>query len=383
MAYPYIEAAIRAVGANQLTDIFLILLVLIFLLSMWWKRADHHNTFTTYAPTLLTSLGILGTFAGIIAGLLEFDTDHIDASIGPLLDGLKTAFTTSLAGMFLSILYKAIVSTGFLKRADAEILAEDEVGAAELYAVMQQQVAGIEQLKQAISDNDESSLVSQIKLLRSEISDNNRSADEKFEAFQEQLWSELKNFADILAKAATEQVIEALQQVIQDFNTNLTKQFGDNFAQLNEAVGRLLEWQENYKGQLSDMKDQYDLAVLAITETEASVARIGEAAQSIPASMKQLQEVMNGLQEIVAANQYQIGELDRHLEAFADIKNRAVEAIPAIREQVAMIDQTAEQEIQRVMESMGSALASISGQFTDDYQQLVAQMQAIVNNQQP
>ena len=240
--------------------------------------------------------------------------------------------------------------------------------------------------------------MSQIKLLRSEISDNNRRADEKFTEFQTQLWSELQNFANILAQAATEQVIDALQQVIQDFNNNLTEQFGDNFAQLNEAVGRLLEWQENYKGQLSDMKDQYDLAVLAITETEASVARIGEAAQSIPASMEQLQEVMNGLQEIVAANQHQIGELGRHLEAFADIKDRAVEAIPAIREhiqkaladtggavkkQVDMIDKTAEQEIQKVMKSMGSALASISGQFTEDYQKLVAEMQAIVNNQQP
>ena len=335
--------------------------------------------------------------------------------------------------------------------------------------------------------------MSQIKLLRSEISDNNRRADEKFTEFQTQLWSELQNFANILAQAATEQVIDALQQVIQDFNNNLTEQFGDNFAQLNEAVGRLLEWQENYKGQLSDMKDQYDLAVLAITETEASVARIGEAAQSIPASMEQLQEVMNGLQEIVAANQHQIGELGRHLEAFADIKDRAVEAIPAIREQidqaiagataanetlaagmqtsanqftesvqqgsqelaashqtasntlieqsrqtskacataidtmrenlertiteqatayrqqadqvfaglqetiqqaltntggavkkqVDMIDKTAEQEIKKVMESMGSALASISGQFTEDYRRLVAEMQAIVNNQQP
>ena len=105
MAYPYIEAAIRAVGANQLTDIFLFALVLIFVLSIGCKRFGHLKTFTDYAPTLLTSLGILGTFAGIIVGLLEFDTDHIDASIGPLLDGLKTAFTTSLAGMFLSILY--------------------------------------------------------------------------------------------------------------------------------------------------------------------------------------------------------------------------------------------------------------------------------------
>jgi hypothetical protein len=31
------------------------------------------------------------------------------------------------------------------------------------------------------------------------------------------------------SKGATEEIIKALQDVIQDFNTNLTEQFGDNF----------------------------------------------------------------------------------------------------------------------------------------------------------
>lgn len=47
------------------------------------------------------ALGILGTFTGIIIGLLNFDTESIDTSIPVLLDGLKTAFITSIVGMFL------------------------------------------------------------------------------------------------------------------------------------------------------------------------------------------------------------------------------------------------------------------------------------------
>jgi hypothetical protein len=42
-----------------------------------------------------------------------------------------------------------------------------------------------------------------------------------------------------------------------------------------------------------------------------------------------------------------------------------------------MIDKTMGQEIEKVMQSMGNALASISGQFTEDYQQLVDKMQQI------
>ncbi len=47
------------------------------------------------------ALGILGTFIGIIIGLLNFNTESIDTSIPVLLGGLKTAFITSIVGMFL------------------------------------------------------------------------------------------------------------------------------------------------------------------------------------------------------------------------------------------------------------------------------------------
>ena len=56
-----------------------------------------------YLPTLVSTLGVLGTFLGITIGLLAFDTKDLDQSIPKLLDGLKTAFFTSLAGMVSSV----------------------------------------------------------------------------------------------------------------------------------------------------------------------------------------------------------------------------------------------------------------------------------------
>lgn len=57
-----------------------------------------------YLPTLVSTLGVLGTFLGITIGLLAFDTADLDKSIPGLLDGLKTAFFTSLAGMIGSVI---------------------------------------------------------------------------------------------------------------------------------------------------------------------------------------------------------------------------------------------------------------------------------------
>lgn len=63
-----------------------------------------------YFPTLISTLGVLGTFWGITMGLMAFDTKDLDKSIPGLLDGLKTAFLTSLAGMIGSMILSAFVS---------------------------------------------------------------------------------------------------------------------------------------------------------------------------------------------------------------------------------------------------------------------------------
>lgn len=55
-------------------------------------------------PSAVSTLGVLGTFLGITLGLLCFDTNDLPTSIPQLLEGLKTAFFTSLAGMIGSLI---------------------------------------------------------------------------------------------------------------------------------------------------------------------------------------------------------------------------------------------------------------------------------------
>lgn len=54
-------------------------------------------------PSAVSTLGVLGTFFGITLGLLCFNPKDLTTSIPDLLDGLKTAFFTSLAGMVGSL----------------------------------------------------------------------------------------------------------------------------------------------------------------------------------------------------------------------------------------------------------------------------------------
>lgn len=64
-------------------------------------------------PSIISTLGVLGTFLGITIGLVFFDTSDLDASIPLLLSGLKTAFFTSLAGMIGSLVLSRIVNKVF------------------------------------------------------------------------------------------------------------------------------------------------------------------------------------------------------------------------------------------------------------------------------
>lgn len=62
------------------------------------------------ASGTLVGLGLLGTFLGLTVGINGFDsstTDHIQSSIQGLLNGMGTAFSTSLIGMALSLIYTA------------------------------------------------------------------------------------------------------------------------------------------------------------------------------------------------------------------------------------------------------------------------------------
>lgn len=62
-------------------------------------------------PGALTGLGILGTFVGLISGISRIGFSSVEAaleSISNLIDGINTAFYTSIAGVILSIVFNIL-----------------------------------------------------------------------------------------------------------------------------------------------------------------------------------------------------------------------------------------------------------------------------------
>ena len=217
---------------------FIFALFSIALFRHFTSRRDRPSLIASASPALLTTIGVLGTFVGIFIGLVNFDVGNIDKSVPLFLEGMKVAFVTSILGMgsavFLRVTYAAV---------PRKALAES-VGPEEIYSVL------------------------------TDIRDGQNTTREGFE----NLTSEFRQFAETMAEDNSKALIEALEQVIRDLNTHiylLNEQFGENLKQLNEAVGALLSWQDQYKGHVEKLTDQFQRSLDGIESETRSLSVLG------------------------------------------------------------------------------------------------------------
>lgn len=352
----FISNLLRSIKVDQITEGCLTIIVVTFLVYTVIQYRHPDGDYRGTGSTTLTSLGIAGTFVGILMGLQDFDFTNLQQGITVLLEGLKTAFYTSVTGLGCAILFQTIaapIAQKLGKGSNPEKTNEDLTPSdffeviKELQINQQQQSESISQLVRVMGGDGDSSLITQMKLSRQEFND-----------FRSELKSDMENFAEMLSKSATETIIEALKDVISDFNNNLTEQFGENFKRLNDAVFELVKWQDNYKYQLEVMQERFDQSIQLSKSLVTSTESVAENLKSIPDSMEALEEIMEGLNE-------QIDELDRHLEAFVEMKNEAVRSIP---------------QIQTHVTDLVNQIAAASKESTELSEQSIAQSKDLIRN---
>ena len=87
----YMELALKSLSPNDITFVFVIVMILILFFPLQNKKR------------IIISIGIFGTFLGILIGLIQFQVHDITGSVPKLLEGLKISFITSVLGMLLSL----------------------------------------------------------------------------------------------------------------------------------------------------------------------------------------------------------------------------------------------------------------------------------------
>ena len=287
----------------------LISAVFVFSVLVFFSRRNRAEWVVSMAPGLLTTLGLFGTFWGVAQSLGLFDVSNIDASVINLLDGMKLAFWTSILGMFYAFLLNFVryVSGCFSREAVA-----GAIGAKDIHSILLEEHAAIRDLRDAIGGDKDTSLLSQIQKLRTETSDMKQSLLEAF-----------NSFAEKVTENNSKALIDALREVISDFNAKINEQFGDNFKELNHAVGALLSWQENYRLQIETLVNHFQTALDGVEEVRKAISNIREHTDSIPQSMEALRVLIDALHRETEKAQ----EL---LSGFSALRNQAEEVFPSI-----------------------------------------------------
>jgi hypothetical protein len=164
----------------ELTKIFIV-----GILALWAYIFFYRFTAVTVAsaPTVLTTLGIFGTFIGIAWGLSGFNADNVQGSIPALLDGLKTSFWASVVGIggAVSIKMKDLFIVSFVEERD--LAAYD--------ATLDDVASLLQSLNKSLRESEESTVVSELMLLRRDSNDRLESLRRSFEEFVKDMESKL------------------------------------------------------------------------------------------------------------------------------------------------------------------------------------------------
>jgi hypothetical protein len=389
--------------------------MLVAILTFWLLFNIFYNEkAVAFGPTILTTLGIFATFLGIALGLSEFDSNNIQASVPSLLGGLKTAFWASVAGVGGALLLK--FRHQFFERSIVEGTGQNsEVTGADLARLL----SGIQT---ALVGSEETSLITQIKLMRSDTNDRL----DALKAAQVQALQEL-------SRMGSQALVEALRDVIKDFNAKITEQFGDNFKALNAAVGQLLIWQERYRlhvekseasleslvalmgkttddysslvsnsqsfssvaHDLGEMLDALSTQKTQLVDLSRALAELlKEASGSLPAVQSKIMELTAQLSSAVQDNQKSISaalnenalQLKNAIQSShqgfvttnTEANKQVTDLMAKTKEQISFLDAALTEELKKSLESLGRQLAALSERFVSDYGPLTEKLRRVV-----
>lgn len=275
----------------------------------------------------IVSLGVLGTFIGIFMGLQDFNPENMKNSIDTILIGLKTAFFTSIAGMGTALglsIYQKIVNNHL----------DDSENQKQILLAISEKLNHLEKLNQTQETDKIIGELQRLRTVASDSRDETKKVMIAIDAFKansskdnealllvlnthfKKMNHSLEVAIEQLSKGATEEIINALKQVIEEFNQELQSQFGENFVKLNESVIHLVEWQNNYKTHIEHLENHLNIS-------SSSIEKSKESLEVISSKNQEVLSVYGELKDIITLYDRQIQELTQHLQTYAHLSSSA------------------------------------------------------------
>lgn len=337
-------------------------------------------------PTVFTTLGILGTFVGIYFGLRQFDVNDVTASIPSLLEGLKTAFTTSIWGISLSLVFgkasqivlRAVEMKAPPKPTD-ELAALQEMTLilkdskdqnhsnfntlnrslvgdtddslstqlvklrnqfTELETKYDKQYQTLEKVQQALGGDGETSLLTQIQKLRAEQNEYSKETKknidwivESMNKNNELISRKFDEFSELLAKNNTEALVEVMKRATEEFNAQMSalieKLVQENFKELNNSVQKMNQWQQENKEMIQSLTDQFKKVSNEFAVTATAIKEITENTTKLTDENSHLTKLIEELQKVMIDD-----------TKFQEIVGKLTSTVDTLKENTEAFDET-------------------------------------------
>ncbi|MBA0205893.1 hypothetical protein [Pectobacterium aroidearum] len=322
------------------TWFFIAVILAYFIYSNWnFTEKKAHES-----PGILITIGILATFLGIALGLASFDMNDVENSLPTLINGIKTAFWASFVGVACALIIKWRYAFRGVRTKNNQPIPTDST---------------IDDIVQHLQFSTES-----IKLLHSTTEKNSISLLAELQKMSSNQSTQLTNIHNAFTEFAKNQtennskaLIEALKEVIHDFNEKIGEQFGDNFKQLNEAVGKINGWQQQYSLQMREMIEQQTQTttnmqqaaqsfteIMTQSESFTQVARdIHQTIGTASSLEKGIEENLKQLAELIESSKTGIPEIEKGIMAIIeDVRNGATASATVIGDSIYTVTQTLE-----------------------------------------
>lgn len=187
-----------------------------------------HKRLLEMVPDIFTSLGILGTFIGLVLGLKDFqpnDYATMTTSVASLVEGIKVAFLTSIYGIAFSITYTYGMKTeytamseklqAFLEKFHACVMPTAENESRNLLLATQKNTANaMEQMTEQVT----------MQMAKS------------FEKVITPTFQKMNNSIDKMVSSVTECQTDAVKEITREFLREMNASFSMEFKNFNIAL---------------------------------------------------------------------------------------------------------------------------------------------------
>ena len=334
------------------------------------------------ASGTLVGLGLFGTFLGLTVGIAGFDSSdsyNIQQSIQNLLEGMSTAFSTSLLGMFCSLVYTASDKTlrnkmhrslySFTEYLDENYYIDDnclqEMNHKALFDTLINTVRA-ELDNKLMYTNDAGEKITIGNAIR-EILTENTEQSKALKSFSTDLALELNNgFDEVLSRQMQQKIVPLMESV--DATTKAVVEHIDQMAETvsSPATDMMQSVVDDLKNSMQSVISEFSngLSGSATAELENLASQLGTATQAMADFPKNMENISATLQVTIEEVKTAISEISK-TSATANST-----AMQQMQEQIAF----ATSSISNAIEQVKDVMADISQSSQEQSNQMVSKL---------